>query len=235
MLIRCVYISAFFLLPALALSAGELAPFEALLKPLNPPVPRSSTSGPLVRLNASFWAPQTFASHSGDTLRVRSEGPSAGLQLGGRGDLAEDITYELTYGLRFPENSTITLGNGQEERVALLIHCLDWGLGYRLGSPSGVELGFKVLVGAEWPVDMNGYVFTGQDAFFAPQLYCALPANGHWQWRFCGGVHMSKDFAPNNPGSTPQPKQSPLPAGSVSGGDATAFARIDLEYLWPSK
>jgi hypothetical protein len=110
--------------------------------------------------------------------------------------------------------------------------------GYRVGSPAGVDVGFKVFVGAEWPVDMGGHVFTGQDAFFAPQVWARLPSNEHWTWSLSAGVHMSKDFAPNNPGSAPaQPAnaQGPLPQGSVSGGDALAFVRLDLEYLWTPK
>lgn len=232
----------FVFLLALFTSSPLLASSEAenALSVLSRSIPKAapSTGGPLVRVNASYFAPQTFASHSGDTLRVSTGGPSAGFQIGGRGDWADDLGYELAYGLRFPETAVITLGNGREERVGLLIHTLDWGLGYRVASPAGVDVGFKVFVGAEWPVDLGGYVFTGQDAFFAPQLWARLPSSGPWSWSLSVGVHMSKDFAPNNPGSAPaQPAnaQGPLPQGSVSGGDALAFVRLDLEYLWPSK
>lgn len=200
-------------------------------------LPAAETHGPLARLSASYWAPQTFASHSGDTLRVATGGASAGFQVGGRGDWAEDLSYEVAYGLRFPETAVITLGNGREERVGLMIHGLDWGLAYRVASPAGVDVGFKMFVGAEWPVDLGGYVFTGQDAYFAPQLWARLPSSEHWTWSLSLGVHMSKDFAPNNPGSTPKPANGngPLPQGSVSGGDALAFIKLDLDRFWASK
>ena len=209
----------------------DSAALQALQQPIAPHI--ANRDALMFRLESAYVAPETFASHSGDALRAKIGGFGGGFQLGVNGAWAESINWQFAYGLHFPAQSTLTLGDGRDVGVGMLIQSLEWGLGYRVASPGGVDLGLRIHVGAQWPVDMDGYVFSSFDGYLAPQVFARLPLSERFDLQLSAGVHFSKDFAPNNPGSTPLPRQSPIPAGSVSTGDATGFLRLDLECLWP--